>query len=76
MSPLEINETSDPTGPDASPSGRRASLKGFWRLEDFDRLRIGMARTLQFTGIRVRIPPIGLKSLPSLARVCRLKYTR
>ncbi len=29
MSPLEIDEISDPTGPDASPCGRRASLKGF-----------------------------------------------
>ena len=29
MSPLEINEKSDPTGPDASACGRRASLKGF-----------------------------------------------
>jgi hypothetical protein len=29
MSPLEINEKSDPSGADASPCGRRASLKGF-----------------------------------------------
>ncbi|MBC8355695.1 MAG: hypothetical protein H8E66_27265 [Planctomycetes bacterium] len=29
MSPLEINERSDATGADASPCGRRASLKGF-----------------------------------------------
>jgi len=29
MSPLEINEKSDSTGPNASPCGRRASLKGF-----------------------------------------------
>jgi len=29
MSPLEINEKSDPAGADASPCGRRASLKGF-----------------------------------------------
>lgn len=29
MSPLEIDEKSDPTGPNASPCGRRASLKGF-----------------------------------------------
>ncbi|MEX1026846.1 MAG: hypothetical protein WD049_02390 [Candidatus Paceibacterota bacterium] len=29
MSPLEINEKSDPAGPDVSPCGRRASLKGF-----------------------------------------------
>ena len=29
MSPLEINETSDRPGPDASDCGRRASLKGF-----------------------------------------------
>ena len=29
MSPLEINEKSDPAGPDASRCGRRASLKGF-----------------------------------------------
>ncbi|MDA1054676.1 MAG: hypothetical protein O3C40_29965 [Planctomycetota bacterium] len=29
MSPLEINEQSDATGPDASACGRRASLKGF-----------------------------------------------
>lgn len=29
MSPLEINERSDSTGADASPCGRRASLKGF-----------------------------------------------
>jgi REP element-mobilizing transposase RayT len=29
MSPLEINETSDPVGPDVSSCGRRASLKGF-----------------------------------------------
>ena len=29
MSPLEINEKSDPVGADASSCGRRASLKGF-----------------------------------------------
>ena len=29
LSPLEINEHSDSTGADASPCGRRASLKGF-----------------------------------------------
>ncbi len=29
MSPLEINENSDPVGADASSCGRRASLKGF-----------------------------------------------
>ncbi len=29
MSPIEINEKSDSPGPDASDSGRRASLKGF-----------------------------------------------
>ena len=29
MSPLEIHETSDATGPNLDPSGRRASRKGF-----------------------------------------------
>ena len=29
MSPLEIHEQSDATGPDLDPSGRRASRKGF-----------------------------------------------
>ena len=29
MSPVEINESSDPLGPDPSQCGRRASLKGF-----------------------------------------------
>jgi hypothetical protein len=29
LSPLEIQERSDPAGPDLSPSARRASLKGF-----------------------------------------------
>ena len=29
MSPLEIHEKSDTTGPDLDPSGRRASRKGF-----------------------------------------------
>ncbi len=29
MSPIEISEANDPVGTDASPCGRRASLKGF-----------------------------------------------
>ncbi len=49
LSPLEINERSDPVGPDASGCGRRASLKGF--------LSISLTRYLElldWTGRQLR----------------------
>ncbi len=49
MSPLEINEKSDPIGPNVSPCGRRASRKGF--------LSMSLARYLElldWTGRQLR----------------------
>ena len=49
MSPLEINEKSDPVGPNPSSCGRRASLKGF--------LSMSLARYLElldWTGRQIR----------------------
>ena len=58
MSPIEINEKSDPVGPDANRSGRRASQKGF--------LPISLAKYLElldWTGRQIRLKKRG--AIPS-----------
>lgn len=40
LSPIEVDESSDPTGPDASDTGRRASPKGFFSVSLVDYLRL------------------------------------
>ncbi len=58
MSPLQINEQSDPVGPDASRCGRRASFKGF--------LSMSLTRYLElldWTGRQLRSDKRG--SIPS-----------
>lgn len=49
LSPLEINERTDPTGPDLSPVARRASLKGFLSMSLADYLEL-----LDWTGRQMR----------------------
>ena len=49
LSPIEIRESSDPTGPDASQTGRRASHKGFLSCSLSDYLKL-----LDWTGRQLR----------------------
>ncbi len=49
LSPVELNEAVDPTGPDTSQTGKRASQKGFLRCSLIDYLRL-----LDWTGRQLR----------------------
>ncbi len=63
MSPVEINEASDPVGPDSSDCGRRASLKGFLSMSLSQYLKL-----LDWTGRQLRAKKRG-KVPPDLAPI-------
>jgi hypothetical protein len=67
MSPIEINQRDDATGPDAESSGRRASRKGFLSVSMLSYLEL-----LDWTGREIQAGKVGVipKHLaPILSRI-------